>query len=870
MTTGIVSCRPGHYVLLFDKEKGMSVIHTVIQKIMPKSPLYAQILFTLLAFTAMGFLSYFSMQNSVRENLINNAESAFSLTQMQVENDLEYPKTYLLGFSRTIRASIMRGIDRAVLEEYFFDLSHQLLTDNKQLAGFKGFSGYFGDMPGGPVFIQTFDWEMPEGYDPTERPWYLNAIAAHGEMAETMAYDDIVIGGNVLLYSLCIHDDDGKLLGVLCMRLQINDIGEKVVNTALGRGGWGMLISRELIVLAHINEPFVGTDARNSSFPPHIYVPQMLNGESVSEGTMYDYLGNKSITFFRPLLNGWYLGLVTPERPFYQGLTNMARILFALSAIFAAVLIIILIRIDMAKDKSDRESRHKSAFLANMSHEIRTPMNAIIGMTTIGKTAKDIERKDHCFSKIEDASNHLLGVINDILDMSKIEANKFELSPAEFNFEKMLQRVVNVVNFRIEEKHQKFSVHIDRFIPKMVIGDDQRIAQVITNLVGNAIKFTHENGSITLDTRLLAEDHDFCTIQITVTDTGIGITQEQQERVFISFEQAESSTTRKYGGTGLGLAISKSIVEMMGGSIWVESTLGKGSTFGFTIKIQRGIQKRQGLLSPDVKLENVRIMVVDDDKDILDYFTEIAHEFNVYCDTAISGEEALRIVQKKGLYHIYFVDWKMPEMDGIQLVAKLKSQHNESIKSVVIMITAAEWTAVEAEAKKAGVYKFLSKPLFPSAIADVINESLGIDYKKVEEVQADIEGLFTGRRILLAEDVEINREILLALLEPTEIKIDCAENGAEAVRMFAEAPGKYDMIFMDVQMPEMDGYDATRRIRTLRHPYAKTIPIVAMTANVFKEDVERCLEAGMNDHIGKPLDFNELLQRLHTYLPGKE
>jgi CheY-like chemotaxis protein len=369
---------------------------------------------------------------------------------------------------------------------------------------------------------------------------------------------------------------------------------------------------------------------------------------------------------------------------------------------------------------------------------------------------------------------------------------------------------------------------------------------------------------------MVTEENNLCTVQVSVSDTGIGISPEQQERVFSSFEQAESSTTRKYGGTGLGLAISKSIVEMMGGSIGVESNLGKGSTFTFTIQIQRGTQKRQGLLAPDVKLNNVRILVVDDDKDILDYFTEIAHEFNVYCDTAISGKEALHMVKQKGLYHIYFVDWKMPEMDGIQLVAELKSHNDESVKSVVIMITAAEWTAVEFEAKKAGVYKFLSKPLFPSAIADVINESLGIDYKKMEEAQANIEGMFAGRRILLVEDVDINREIVLALLEPTHIKIDCAENGAEAVRMFAETPGKYDMIFMDVQMPEMDGYDATRRIRTLKHPAAKIIPIVAMTANVFKEDIERCLEAGMNDHIGKPLDFNELLHKLHTYLPGKE
>jgi signal transduction histidine kinase len=377
------------------------------------------------------------------------------------------------------------------------------------------------------------------------------------------------------------------------MRLQLGAIGEKVVKTTIDRGGWGMLISHELIVLAHINKPFVGMDARNPQFPPSIYVPQMMRGENVSEGSMKDYQGNKSITFFRKLSNGWYLGLVTPEGPFYQSLTDLAWMLSLLGAVFAAILMSILIRIDRAKNKSDRESKHKSAFLANMSHEIRTPMNAIIGMITIGKSADDIERKNYCFNKIEDASNHLLGVINDILDMSKIEANKFELSPDEFDFEKTLQRVVNVVNFRVDEKKQKFMVHIDKAIPGSLIGDDQRLAQVMTNLLGNAIKFTPENGSLKLDTRFLGEEDGVCTVQISVTDTGIGISPEQQKKLFQSFQQAEAGTTRKYGGTGLGLAISKSIVEMMGGRIWVESEPAKGSTFSFTAKFKRCEEKKQ-------------------------------------------------------------------------------------------------------------------------------------------------------------------------------------------------------------------------------------------------------------------------------------
>jgi len=836
------------------------------KKIFMKRPLYVQIVFTVLAFLAMCVSSYFPMRVIVKKNLENSAGNVLLLVKAQIENDLNNPKMYLNGLSRTVRTALLRGSSTAIIKEYFTDLSYHLFSKDQRLLGFDGLFGYFENMPEGQRFIEDSQWEFPPDFEPAERLWYTNAVDARGEIAETITYSDIMTGETILIYSLCINDDDGNRLGVICLRLKIDVIGRSIVETALDRGGYGMLISHDIIMLAHPNSEFVGMDFRDPSIPVSIFADEMIEGDEFIEGSMVNYTKQQSIAFFQKLSNGWYIGLVTAEGPFYRDLVRMGIILIVLSVIFASALVGILIRIDLAKNKSDRESKRKSAFLANMSHEIRTPMNAIIGMTTIGKTSNDIERKDHCFSKIQDASNHLLGVINDILDMSKIEANKFELSPSEFNFERMLQRVANVVNFRIDEKRQKFSVRIDRLIPKTVIGDDQRIAQVITNLLGNAVKFTPEDGSIHLDAQLIEETDGVCSIQISVTDNGIGITPEQQERVFSSFEQAESSTTRKYGGTGLGLAISKNIVEMMGGKIWVESEIDKGSTFSFTIRLKRGVQEHKGLLSPDVNLSNVRIMAVDDDKHILEYFMEISHEFKVQCDTAINGQEALRLLEANGFYHIYFVDWKMPEMDGIKLAAEIKARHKSS-KSVVIMITAAEWTTIEKDAKNAGVDKFLSKPLFPSRIADIINEALGINQKKIEEVQANIDGLFAGRRILLVEDVEINRDIVKALLESTQIEIFCAENGKEAVRMFSEEPYKYDAIFMDVQMPEMDGYEATRRIRALNVPQAQTVSIVAMTANVFREDVERCIEAGMDNHIGKPIDFEELIEKLRYYLP---
>jgi signal transduction histidine kinase/DNA-binding response OmpR family regulator len=518
-----------------------------------------------------------------------------------------------------------------------------------------------------------------------------------------------------------------------------------------------------------------------------------------------------------------------------------------------------------ALHKATVASQAKSEFLSNMSHEMRTPLNAITGMTAIGRNSKDIERKDYALDKIGDASTHLLGVINDVLDMSKIEANMMELSPVEFNFEKMLQKVAAVITFRADEKQHKFSVHIDKEIPKILIADVQRLAQVITNLLGNAIKFTPEKGSIHLDTCFLGEANGICTIQISVTDTGIGVSAEQQAHLFQSFHQAESSTARKYGGTGLGLAISKSIVEMMGGKIWIQSEAGKGATFAFTIQAQcTEAREKNGLLSSDINWKNVRIMAVDDDPDILTYFRDLAHGFGIMCETAISGAEALTLVEKKGCSHIYFVDWKMPGMDGIQLTHQLKARTFEN--SVVIMISAAEWGVIADEAKKAGVDKFLSKPLFPSTIAEIINDCLSKERLEAEKAQTDITGLFSGRRILLVEDVEINREVVQALLEPTQLGIDCAENGTQAVRMFSEAPERYELIFMDIQMPEMDGYEATRHIRALDIPAAKAIPIIAMTANVFKEDIEKCFNVGMNSHIGKPIDFEEVLEKLKSYL----
>ncbi|MDO5484221.1 MAG: response regulator, partial [Desulfovibrionaceae bacterium] len=416
-----------------------------------------------------------------------------------------------------------------------------------------------------------------------------------------------------------------------------------------------------------------------------------------------------------------------------------------------------------------------------------------------------------------------------------------------------------IMQFGISEKSIAYTMEVDDAIPTALHGDEYRLAQVITNLLSNAVKFTPEGGKIALRAELLGEKDSMCEILVSVRDTGIGISEEAREGLFQAFQQAETGTTRKYGGTGLGLSICKHFVELMGGRIWLESTPGEGTTFFFTVKMIRSTDTLP-VLPHGKDWHNVRVMVVDDQQEVCQEFLHFADDLRFEMHCCQRGQDALEESAQDGPYDIYFVDWQMPEMDGIELSKRLLEKYAGS--SIIIMTSAAQWSDIAAEAHSLGVFRFLPKPLSQATVANLIEEC----FAREEGTQGQMNVSYAGRIMLLAEDNEINREIVISLLEDTGIAIECAENGKQAVEMFSAAPENYDIILMDIHMPEMDGLEAARRIRALNDRKARTVPIIALTANVFKEDTERSLAAGMNDHLGKPIDLDALVQKMNLYL----
>ena len=526
-------------------------------------------------------------------------------------------------------------------------------------------------------------------------------------------------------------------------------------------------------------------------------------------------------------------------------------------------------KLQVAVEKAESANRAKSTFLSNMSHDIRTPMNAIIGFTTLAlSNIDDTDRVKDYLGKTLASSNHLLSLINDVLNMSRIESGKIHLEEVEVNLSDVLHDLKTIVSGQIYAKQLELYMDVMDVTDEDVYCDKTRLNQILLNLLSNAIKFTPAGGTVSVRVRQLAgKVHGCGQYEFRIKDNGIGMSQEFAQKIFEPFERERTSTVSRIQGTGLGMAITKNIVDMMGGTIEVQTAQGKGTEF--TVCVPMRAQTEQRPVEKITELEGLKALVVDDDFNTCDSVTKMLVKVGMRAEWTLSGKEAVlrarQSIEMSDVYHAYIIDWRLPDMNGIEVTRQIRSLHDDT---PIIILTAYDWSDIEVEAKAAGVTAFCSKPMFMSDLRETLMSALG--QKPADAVQRllpEKNADFKGKHILLVEDNELNREIAQEILQEYGFLVDSAENGAVAVeKVSTAAPGSYDLVLMDVQMPIMDGYTATRKIRALDDPARAKLPILAMTANAFDEDRRNALESGMNGFLSKPIVIGDLVQELHKIL----
>ncbi len=523
-----------------------------------------------------------------------------------------------------------------------------------------------------------------------------------------------------------------------------------------------------------------------------------------------------------------------------------------------------------ALEAAEEASRAKTTFLSNMSHEIRTPMNAIIGLDNIALSNPDIpqETRDE-LEQIGISAKHLLSIINDILDMSRIESGRLVLTTGEFAIAKTLEQVNTIIGGQCNDKGVDYECHLNGELADYYIGDDMKLRQVMINVLGNAVKFTPSGGKVTFTVEEIARAEGKSTLQLTVSDTGIGISEDYLPKIFEAFSQEDSTAANKYGSTGLGLPITKSLVELMGGHISVESEKGVGTTFTLTVTLANSDRHddaaAMGVLRPD----EMSVLVIDDDPVACEHTQLVLGEAGVSCDAALSGVEGIAMVKtreaRRRPYNLLLIDWRMPEMDGVETTRRIREAVGSD--TPIIILTSYNWDEIVEDAKEAGVDAFVSKPLFANTVLDEFGEV----FKKKEKTLKPKTVRLEGRRVLLAEDVAINAEIMVMLMGMRGMEVDIAENGQVAVDKYANhEPGYYSAILMDMRMPVLNGLQATEAIRGMDREDSGNIPIIALTANAFDEDVQRSMQAGLDAHLSKPVEADALFTTLEALIEQRE
>ncbi len=820
--------------------------------------------------------SKFSSQNSFRMQVDHFENTTVTMEQV-TKNYLEGEQRICDVWARYINNKAMT-MEEAV--EYIRS-SHVLENTSAHLISLDTLTGLSTHPKQGTTDDYTVSYERVDLLSSTD---WINEIGKAINI--TRAYTNPMTGEQSLAFcdTVTLYDpEDGSSGDAVLLRVvPISVLEQKWVFPQTE------LVNAELSMIdANGDYILKGSSFKNSSFFEFYKSYNQTNPESAKElfekitsstgsVSMLNSHGQESILSFTPVTAtaGWTLLGYVPAKDLQVNKENW--LLFGV--VSAGLLLLFLVdlfhmlylnkRLHAAAREAESANRAKTNFLSTMSHDIRTPMNAIIGLTTIAeKNLGDVESTKESLRKIGLASNHLLTLINDILDISKVESGKLKLSPLTFSIVETVENLVNISQPMIKEKNLEFNFHINQMEKEYLYADQLRLNQVYINILSNAIKYTEPGGRVSVDMCEEKSEAPGCVRLIyTVADTGIGMSPEFMANMYQPFSRQTDSRVNSIQGTGLGLAITKQMVELMGGTIECQSEQGKGTTFTVVLDIPVADRQRE-----DMQLDPIDVLIVDDDEIMLQTAVDTLESLGASTEQARSGLEALGMIEHRHLsgrdYGVVIVDWKMPEISGVETIKRIRSEINAKIP--ILLISAYDWSDIEDKAKEAGANGFVSKPLFRSTLYDKINDLIGKESRVIEpeDDYSDLQGL----HILVAEDNDVNWEIISAMLAMFGITTDRAENGRVCVdRIQAAAEGSYELIFMDVQMPEMNGLEATRTIRKLENSWASSIPIVAMTADAFSENVTECLDAGMNGHIAKPVDIKLVIKEIRRIREGKE
>jgi len=863
---------------------------------------YALVLIIILAFALMVALSSYFMTNIVGKQLADNALAALDYLETNIATDLKEPRTLLGGGSETVREMILHGATKEEVHTYLNEITEYLLSDEEQLADLDGFFGYF-DVFGG-VLLDGQNRTPPENFNPTERPWYKKAAAAGGEIVFLQPYLSVMsqTPTTVVAYGRALLDNDGKLLGVLALNMNFERVKSYIINANLGKVWFGILLNEQYEFIFHKDPGYEGTKFEDVNSDTARLVALLKSGhDNVSEFKMINYQNIPSITFIRKLENGWYLGIVTPEAEYFKEVEKVKFILILLGSVLSVILSVILVKIIAEKQKADAKineaekaimaNRVKSDFLAKMSHEIRSPMNVILGINEMQLEKKDLPPETlEALGKMQSSGYLLLNIINDILDLSKIESGKMELAPVDYDVASLINDTVQFNVIRFDSKPIQFVLKIDENTPSRLFGDALRIKQILNNILSNAFKYT-DMGEVVLSFSAKGSGAGKpVTLILNVNDTGQGMTVEQLDKLFDDYTRFNINPNRQIQGTGLGMSITRRFIEMMKGEITVKSEPGKGTEFNIqlpqgyidsTVLGKEGINNLQQLcIGREAKERRAaeltrdympygKVLVVDDMEPNLYVTNMVLAPYGLTITTAKSGQEAIDKVKSGMIFDIIFMDHYMPEMDGAEATKIIRGL---GYKHPIVALTA---NALVGQAKiflENGFDGFISKPIDIRHLDLTLNKFVRDKYpvevveaakkmkKPDDETDSELPDL-SNLKALIVDDFMPNSSLTAGMLEEYKIQSDCLLSGQEAINKIKSGEPQYDIIFMDILMPEMDGIEATKLIRSLGTEYANTIPIIALTAMPENEAAEKektLLDNGFQAILYKPLTIESV------------